>query len=167
VRTDNWPDMSDTQRAILNAWLDAEPETRQQDIADAVGCSQPLVSMTLAQYGDLVLEESNKRLRPMMRRVDAVAVREALKGGAAGVQWARLAYQRLGLLVDKSINDHRIDLAPHEQQTLDEEGDIDALVDRLPGLRELLGRGPDGPAESVGLPEGAGASSDATADAPA
>lgn len=164
MRTDDWPEMSEKQRAIIEAWLSAKPETAQGDIARAVGVSDAHVSQTLHRFSDFIAEESTRRIGHHVPAVDQTMI-EAAKTGKA--EDRRLFYQRLGLLIDKSEQIHSHSLPRHEQATIEEEGDLDALAERLPGLLEFLGHGPDGPAESGGLPEGAGASSDATAEAPA
>ena len=135
MRTDDWPEMSEKQRAIIEAWLSAKPETAQGDIARAVGVSDAHVSQTLHRFSDFIAEESTRRIGHHVPAVDQTMI-EAAKTGKA--EDRRLFYQRLGLLVDRSEQVHTHALPRHEMQALEEEGDLDALAERLPGLLGFL-----------------------------
>ena len=129
-------DMSDKQRRIVEAWISAQPDVTQVDIAREIGVSQSHVSETLAKYSDYIVEEARRRLGQHVPHVDAAMVREALKGNVAA---ASAIYKRLGIVIDKSESDGRLSiqaLPEWERQTLEKEG----ALPKLPGM-DAIDRG--------------------------
>ena len=132
---DNWPEMTAVQCEVVERWLAADVEATQEDIATLCNCSQSMVSQTLLKFGVFIGDESLRRMGAQVNRIDCAVLGAARAGKDPA--FARLAYQRLGLLVERIDTTHHMDMADAELKQIEAEGGDTALLARMPELERL------------------------------